>query len=129
MSFLLNFVSAALILPNLALACFFLAVGVVAGQTIGSLLKSVWSLLDYVPYMPYVVILALAAAAAIVVAMVRYDFLFPLTLVLLGGASVFYVCWVAWDQDLLQNPILLASLVGVALSGLQFWRVTQGVAT
>lgn len=128
MSAVLNITAVALILPNLALAAFFLVVGFAAGQqTLGALLKSLWGMLPAIEYLPFIALGALAALATLIVAAIRFGFVLPALAVLLGGGSLLYVGVAAGWRASLTNPFELLCLVGVALGGWQLWRSVQSV--
>ena len=132
MAALFNLAGLALILPNLALALFFLAVGVVVQQkTLGAMLSALWALLDKLPnpdYLPLIALAALAAIALGVMAMVRFAFLLPLVIVLAGVASLACIGVLTSFRELAANPLSWLGTVGVVLGGWQLWRATVAAA-
>lgn len=132
MAGLFNLAGLALILPNLGLALFFLAVSLVAEQkTLGALLAALWAALDRLPHPNYLPLMALAVLAAIVLviaALVRFPFLLPLLIVLVGVASLACVGHLTSFRELAANPLGWLGAAGVMLGGWQFWRATIAAA-
>jgi hypothetical protein len=124
MSAVLNIAGAALVLPNTALALFFLGVGIAARQTLGTLAKGVARLLLELPPFEYLPFLALPAIA-IVVAMIRMPILLPLSILAIGVVSSLYVFWALGLREGAANPLAWLSAVGLALAGIQVWRSLQ----
>jgi hypothetical protein len=125
MSILLNLASAVLILPIVSLAAFFLAVEVAARQTLGSFLSWFGRLLLSLPEFTTVIagmIGLLLAAVALIYLMVRFHFLLPLTIILLGVAASAHVVWATAAEGAAGNPLLWAAVVGVGLAAAQFRR-------
>lgn len=132
MAVLLNIAGLVLILPNLALALFFLAVGLVAEQkTLGALLAALWALLGRLPHPDYLPFMALALLAAIVlgvVALVRFPFLLPLLIVVVGMTSLACIGHLTSFRELAANPLGWLGVAGVMLGGWQLWRATVAAA-
>jgi hypothetical protein len=132
MSALFNLAGLALILPNVGLALFFLAVSLVAEQkTLGALLAAVWALLGRIPhpdYLPFIALAVLAAIVLLIVAIVRFAFLLPLLIVVLGVASIVCVGHLTSFRELAVNPLGWLGAAGVMLGGWQFWRATFAAA-
>jgi hypothetical protein len=132
MAALFNLAGLALILPNLGLALFFLAVSLVAEQkTLGALLAALWALLGRLPNPDYLPLIALAILAAIVlgvVALVRFPFLLPLLIVVVGVASFVCVGYLTSFRELAANPLGWLGAAGVMVGGWQFWRATIAAA-
>jgi hypothetical protein len=130
-SALLNIAGVALVLPNAALALFFLGVGVAARQTLGSLVKGFARMLLELPSFEYLLLLVLAAIAIIVamaVAMVRVPILLPITILAIGIASSLYVFWALGLREGAGNPLAWLAAVGLVLAGIQLWRNLQNDA-
>jgi hypothetical protein len=132
MSALFNLAGLALILPNLGLALFFLAVSLVAEQkTLGALVAALWALLGRLPhadYLPFIMLALLAALVLLVIALVRIPFLLPLLIVVLGVASIVCVGHLTSFRELAVNPLGWLGVAGVMLGGWQFWRATFAAA-
>jgi hypothetical protein len=132
MAVLVNLAGVALILPSLGLALFFLAVSLVAEQkTLGALLAAVWALLGKIPhpdYLPFMALAVLAAIVLVIVALVRFPFLLPLLIVVVGAASLMCVGHLTSFRELAVNPLGWMGAVGVVLGGWQFWRATFAAA-
>jgi hypothetical protein len=130
-SAVLNIAGAALVLPNAALALFFLGVGVATRQTLGSVMKGLVRMLLELPSFNYLVIvalLAIAAILAIVFAMVRMPVLLPIAVLVIGVASSLYVFWALGLREGAGNQLAWLSAVGVVLAGIQLWRQLQNDA-
>ena len=130
-SAVLNLAGAALVLPNAALALFFIGVGVAARQTLGSALKGLARMLLELPsfeYLVLVVLLALATIAAFVFAMVRMPILLPIAVLVIGIASSLYVLWALGLREGAGSPLTWLSAMGLALAGIQLWRTLQNDA-
>ena len=128
MSAVLNIAGAALVLPNAALALFFLGVGVAARQTLGSFMKGLARRLLNVPsfeYLLLLVLLAIAIIVAVIIAMVRMPILLPIAILAIGVASSLYVFWALGLREGAGNPPAWLSAVGLALAGIQLWRSLQ----
>jgi hypothetical protein len=131
MSAVLNIAGAALVLPNAALALFFLGVGIAAQQTLGSALKSLVHMLLELPsfeYLVLVVLLAMAAILAFVFAVIRMPILLPIAVLVIGAASSLYVIWALGLREGAGSPLTWLSAVGLLLAGIQLWRTLQNDA-
>jgi hypothetical protein len=132
MTALSNLAGVALILPNLGLALFFLAVGAVVQQkTLGAMLSALWAALDRLPnpdYLPLIALAVLAAIALGVAAVIRFAYLLPLLIVLAGVASMACIGVLTSFRELAANPLSWLGAVGVVLGGWQFWRATIAAA-
>lgn len=132
MSALLNLVGLVLILPNLALALFFLAVGAVAEQkTLGGIAAAFWSLLGRLPapeYLPFILLALVAAVALLVVALVRVPLLLPLIVVAVGVASLIGIGQMIGWRELAGNPVNWLGVAGVSIAAWQLWRSTMVAA-
>jgi hypothetical protein len=124
MSAVLNIFGAALVLPNTALAVFFLAVGIAAQQSLGTLVKAFARLLLELPPFEYLPFLALPAIV-IVVAMIRMPILLPLSILAIGVVSSLYVFWALGLRQGAANPLAWLSAAGLVLAGIQLWRNLQ----
>lgn len=128
MSAALNIAGAALVLPNTALALFFLGVGIAARQSLGTIMKGVARILLELPpfeYMPFLML----PAIVIVVAMIRMPILLPLAILAIGVVSSLYVFWALGLRQGAANPFAWLSAIGLMLAGIQLWRSLQtGVA-
>ena len=131
MSIVLNVAGVALVLPNAALALFFLGVGVAARQTLGSALKALAHMLLELPsfeYLVLVVLLAMAAILAFVFAVIRMPILLPIAVLVIGFASSLYVLWALGLREGAGSPLTWLSAVGLVLAGIQLWRTLQNDA-
>lgn len=128
MSAVLNIAGAAFVLPNTALALFFLGVGIAARQSLGTIMKGVARILLELPpfeYMPFLML----PAIVIVVAMIRMPILLPLAILAIGVVSSLYVFWALGLRQGAANPFAWLSAIGLMLAGIQLWRSLQtGVA-
>jgi hypothetical protein len=127
MSAVLNIAGAALVLPNTALALFFLGVGIAARQTLGTLMQGVARMLLELPPFEYLPFLALPLIV-IVVAVVRAPILLPLSILAVGVASSLYTFWALGLRQGAANPLAWLSAVGLVLAGIQLWRHLQNDA-
>ena len=118
MSVFLNLAGAVLVLPIVALAGFFLLVEAAARQTLGSMLRWLGAALLSLPGNLAVVVAVaigmLLGFAGIVYLMLRFRFLLPLTIVVLGGAASAHVLWATGMADAWDNPLLWAAALGMA---------------
>ena len=124
MSAVLNIAGAALVLPNTALALFFLGVGIAARQTLGTLLQAFGRMLLELPPFEYLPFLALPVIV-VVVAMVRMPILLPLSILAVGVVSSLYVFWTVGPREGAASPLTWLSAVGLMLAGIQIWRSLQ----
>jgi hypothetical protein len=103
---------------------FFLAVGIAAQQSLGTLVKAFARLLLELPPFEYAPFLILPGIT-IVIAMIRVPILLPLSILAIGVVSSLYVFWaLGWRQGA-ANPFAWLSAVGLVLAGIQLWRSLQ----
>lgn len=129
MSAVLNILGAALVLPNAALAVFFLGVGVAARQTLGSLMKAFARALLELPSFEHLLWLALLVIAVVVaaaIAVARMPILLPIAILAFGVSSSLCVFWALGLREGAGNPLTWLSAVGLVIAGVQLWRSLQG---
>jgi hypothetical protein len=128
MSVFLNIISAVLILPVVLLAAFFLFIDALTGQTLGSLFDAIMAPLQILPdpdsraSVAVAVLLAITVPAGVIYLTIRFAFLFPLFILVLGLGSLSCVLWDTGIRGAADNLLPWAAVVGVILSAAQLRR-------
>jgi hypothetical protein len=128
MSVFLNIMSAVLILPVVLLAAFFLFIDALTGQTLGSLFDAIMAPLQILPdpdsraSVAVAVLLAITVPAGVIYLTIRFAFLFPLFILVLGLGSLSCVLWDTGIRGAADNLLPWAAVVGVILSAAQLRR-------
>jgi len=128
MSVFLNIISAVLILPVVLLAAFFLFIDALTGQTLGSLFDVILAPLqilsdpDSRASVAVAVLLAIVVPASVIYLTIRFVFLFPSLILVLGLGSLSCVVWDTGVRVAADNLLAWAAVVGVILSAVQLRR-------